>query len=42
MTREAGKGDTQRPTDQQKFAENFEKIFGKKPPQPTEKKDERK
>jgi len=28
MTHEAGKGDTQRPTDQQKFAENFDKIFG--------------
>jgi len=42
MTREAGKGDKQRPTDQQKFQENFDRIFGKKQPQPTEKKDERK
>jgi|FreactcultureFD7_1027221.scaffolds.fasta_scaffold03487_7 hypothetical protein len=29
MAHEAGKGDTQRPTDYQKFAENFERIFGK-------------
>jgi hypothetical protein len=29
MNREAGKGDKQRPTDYEKFAENFEKIFGK-------------
>ena len=28
--REAGKGDTQRPTDYEKFSSNFEKIFGKK------------
>lgn len=42
MSQEAGKGSKQRPTDQQKFAENFDKIFGKKKPQPTEKKDERK
>ena len=27
---EAGKGDKRRPTDEQKFRENFEKIFGKK------------
>jgi len=25
---EAGKGDKQRPTDNQKFMENFERIFG--------------
>jgi hypothetical protein len=25
-----GKGHTQRPTDEQKFQENFDKIFGKK------------
>ena len=31
MTHEAGKGDTQRPTDWGKFSENFEKIFGSKP-----------
>ena len=31
MTREAGKGSNQRPTDHDKFAENFEKIFGGKP-----------
>jgi len=30
MAGEAGKGDTQRPTDQKKFDENYEKIFGKK------------
>jgi hypothetical protein len=29
MTHEAGKGDKQRPTDYDKFSENFEKIFGK-------------
>lgn len=28
--REAGKGDTMRPTDYEKFATNFEKIFGKR------------
>lgn len=31
--REAGKGDAYRPTDYEKFKNNFEKIFGK----PTEK-----
>lgn len=30
MTHEAGKGDKQRPTNHRSFAENFEKIFGKK------------
>jgi hypothetical protein len=30
MTHEAGKGDKQRPTDYDKFNENFEKIFGVK------------
>jgi len=33
MAHEAGKGDTQRPTNHQKFAESFERIFGKQPPQ---------
>ena len=33
MAHEAGKGDTQRPTNHQKFAESFERIFGKRPPQ---------
>ena len=28
---DGGKGSTQRPFDQQKFNDNFEKIFGKKP-----------
>jgi len=28
--REAGKGSKQRPTDRQKFEENFERIFGNK------------
>ena len=28
---DGGKGDKQRPTDKQKFDENFDKIFGKKP-----------
>ena len=27
----AGKGDKQRPTDKQKFDENYDKIFGPKP-----------
>ena len=27
----AGKGDAPRPTDWDKFSENFDKIFGKKP-----------
>jgi hypothetical protein len=31
MTHEAGKGDTQRPTDHEKFSSNFEAIFGSKP-----------
>ena len=30
MAHEAGKGDTQRPTNHKSFSENFEKIFGKK------------
>ena len=30
---DGGKGSTQRPFDQQKFNDNFEKIFGKKPEQ---------
>ena len=29
VNREAGKGSQQRPTDRQKFEENFERIFGK-------------
>jgi hypothetical protein len=32
MTREAGKGDTTRPTNWDHFSENFDRIFGKKPP----------
>ena len=31
MAHEAGKGDTQRPTNWDSFSENFEKIFGSKP-----------
>jgi hypothetical protein len=31
MTHEAGKGDTQRPTDMDKFRKNWERIFGKPP-----------
>ena len=31
MTHEAGKGDTQRPTNWDHFSENFDRIFGKKP-----------
>lgn len=34
---EAGKGDKRRPTDEQKFRENFDLIFGKKDEKPTEK-----
>lgn len=34
MAGEAGKGDKTRPTDKQKFDENFDKIFGKKKPEP--------
>ena len=30
MASEAGKGDKQRPTDYDKFSENFDRIFGKK------------
>ena len=30
MAHEAGKGDTQRPIDWDKFNENFERIFGNK------------
>jgi hypothetical protein len=30
MSGEAGKGSQQRPTDQQKYNENWEAIFGKK------------
>ena len=29
---EAGKGDAQRPTDQQKYEDGYERIFGKKKP----------
>jgi hypothetical protein len=29
MTHEAGKGDTQRPTNWEHFSQNFERIFGK-------------
>ena len=29
---EAGKGDAQRPTDQQKYDDGYERIFGKKKP----------
>ena len=29
---EAGKGDSQRPTDQQKYDDGYERIFGKKKP----------
>lgn len=37
----AGKGDAPRPTDWDKFSENFDAIFGKKKPEePKEKKDE--
>jgi hypothetical protein len=35
---DGGKGSKQRPTDKQKFDENYDKIFGKKKPK---KKDEK-
>jgi len=31
---DGGKGDKQRPTDQKKYSENYDKIFGKKKPEP--------
>ena len=31
MTREAGKGDKRRPTDEQKFQQNWDNIFSKQP-----------
>ena len=31
MAREAGKGDKRRPTDEQKFTNNYDLIFKKKP-----------
>lgn len=34
MAGEAGKGDNRRPTDQKKFDENYDKIFGKKKTEP--------
>lgn len=36
--REAGKGDKQRPTDKQKFDDNYDLIFKKKPKTPEEQK----
>ena len=36
MSREAGKGDKQRPTDKQKFDDNYDLIFKKKPKTPDE------
>lgn len=32
MSSDGGKGDKQRPTDQQKYNENYDRIFGKKEP----------
>ncbi|CAB4132984.1 hypothetical protein UFOVP249_70 [uncultured Caudovirales phage] len=31
MTREAGKGDKRRPTNEQKFQQNWDSIFSKQP-----------
>ncbi len=31
---DGGKGDKQRPTDKKKYDDNFDKIFGKKKPEP--------
>jgi hypothetical protein len=36
MAREAGKGDKQRPTDKQKFDNNYDLIFKKTPKTPEE------
>lgn len=33
MAHEAGKGDKQRPTDKEKFDNNYDLIFRKKPPE---------
>ena len=33
---DGGKGSTPRPTDKQKFDENYDKIFGKKPKEQSE------
>ena len=35
---DGGKGSKQRPTDRQKFEENFDRIFGKKKDEQTDKK----
>lgn len=32
MSKEAGKGDKQRPTDHETYAKNWDAIFAKKPP----------
>jgi hypothetical protein len=37
MYSEAGKGDSPRPTDQQKYEEGYERIFGKKSKPATQK-----
>jgi len=42
MTREAGKGDKQRPTDQEKYGSNYDNIFRKKEKTPTKPKEEKK
>lgn len=34
MSSEAGKGSGRRPTDEKRFQENYEAIFGKKPAKP--------
>lgn len=36
MAREAGKGDKQRPTDKEKYNNNYDLIFRKKPKTPEE------
>jgi len=38
MVSDGGKGSQQRPTDRQKFEENFERIFGKKKDEQTDQK----
>jgi hypothetical protein len=38
MAGEAGKGSIPRPVDPQKFNDNWDKIFGKKQPQPSKEK----
>lgn len=35
---DGGKGDKRRPTDEQKYKDNYDKVFGKKPKEPEKEK----